>query len=109
VSNAVKFTPYGGLIEVIGGRAANGDFQILVRDNGPGIPREKLDQIFTPFNQVDNRFDRQAGGTGLGLALVRGLAELHGGRAWMESEFGRGCSVFVSLPVRQSGVGAVAA
>ena len=51
-----------------------------------------------PFNQVDNRFDRQAGGTG--LALVRGLVELHGGKAWLESEFGRGCSAFVTLPVR---------
>jgi two-component system, cell cycle sensor histidine kinase PleC len=101
VSNAVKFTPLGGRIEVIAGRAANGDFQIMVRDNGPGIPREKLDMIFTPFNQVDNRFDRQAGGTGLGLALVRGLSELHGGRAWMESEFGRGCSVFVTLPLKK--------
>jgi two-component system cell cycle sensor histidine kinase PleC len=101
VSNAVKFTPLGGRIDVIGGRAANGDFQIMVRDNGPGIPREKLDMIFTPFNQVDNRFDRQAGGTGLGLSLVRGLAELHGGRAWMESEFGRGCSVFVTLPLKR--------
>jgi two-component system cell cycle sensor histidine kinase PleC len=98
VSNAVKFTPLGGRIEVVGGRAANGDFQITVRDNGPGIPRDKLDNIFQPFNQVDNRFDRQAGGTGLGLALVRGLAQLHGGRAWVESEYGRGCSVFVTLP-----------
>jgi two-component system, cell cycle sensor histidine kinase PleC len=103
VSNAVKFTPLGGKIEVIGGRAANGDFQVMVRDNGPGIPREKIDAIFQPFNQVDNRFDRQAGGTGLGLALVRGLAELHGGRAWVESEFGRGCSVFVTLPLEKIG------
>ena len=102
VSNAVKFTPLGGRIEVIASRAANGDFQVMVRDNGPGIPREKLDVIFAPFNQVDNRFDRQAGGTGLGLSLVRGLAELHGGRAWMESEFGRGCSVFVTLPLEQA-------
>ncbi len=102
VSNAVKFTPNGGRIEVIAGRAANGDFQIQVRDNGPGIPRDKLDKVFTPFNQVDNRFDRQAGGTGLGLALVRGLAELHGGRAWMESEFGKGCNVFVTIPVPRS-------
>jgi two-component system cell cycle sensor histidine kinase PleC len=100
VSNAVKFTPNGGRIEVIGERAASGDFQILVRDNGPGIPRDKVDKVFSPFNQVDNRFDRQAGGTGLGLALVRGLAELHGGRAWMESDSGHGCSVFVTIPVR---------
>jgi two-component system cell cycle sensor histidine kinase PleC len=110
VSNAVKFTPVGGRIDVIAGRAANGDFQILVRDNGPGIPDDKLEMIFTPFNQVDNRFDRQAGGTGLGLALVRGLAQLHGGNAWVESEFGRGCSVFVTLPVNQpqAGLSAVA-
>ena len=77
---------------MVGGRAANGGFQIMVRDNGPGIPRDKLDKIFKPFNQVDNRYDRQAGGTGLGLALVRGLAELHGGRAWLESEYGKGCA-----------------
>jgi two-component system cell cycle sensor histidine kinase PleC len=109
VSNAVKFTPQGGRIDVIGGPAANGDFQITVRDNGPGIPPEKVGQIFKPFSQVDNRFDRQAGGTGLGLALVRGLAELHGGRAWMESEFGKGCSVFVSLPAKQPEAGSVAA
>jgi two-component system cell cycle sensor histidine kinase PleC len=100
VSNAVKFTPDGGRIDVIASRGRDGDFLIMVKDNGPGIPREKLDKIFTPFSQVDNRYDRQAGGTGLGLALVRGLAELHGGRAWLESEFGRGCSVFVSLPVK---------
>ncbi len=109
VSNAVKFTPVGGRIEVIGGRAANGDFQIRVRDNGPGIPPDKLDKIFSPFNQVDNRFDRQAGGTGLGLALVRGLVELHGGRAWMESEFGKGCSVFVTLPVKRPDAAVAAA
>jgi two-component system cell cycle sensor histidine kinase PleC len=109
VSNAVKFTPHGGRIEVVGGRAANGDFQIMVRDNGPGIPADKLNAIFAPFSQVDNRFDRQAGGTGLGLALVKGLAELHGGRAWLESEFGRGCSVFVSLPIPRAETGTAAA
>jgi len=98
VSNASKFTPEGGRVAVIASKAPGGQFQIMVEDNGPGIPREKLDRIFTPFNQVDNRYDRQAGGTGLGLALVRGLAELHGGRAWIESEFGKGCKVFVVLP-----------
>ena len=101
VSNAVKFTPVGGHIEVVGGKSRDGDFQITVRDNGPGIPPDKVEMIFSPFNQVDNRFDRQAGGTGLGLALVKGLAELHGGRAWLESEFGKGCSVFVALPVKR--------
>jgi two-component system cell cycle sensor histidine kinase PleC len=100
VSNAVKFTPEGGRIQVLGSAARGGGFQISVQDNGPGIPREKLDRIFTPFNQVDNRYDRQAGGTGLGLALIRGLAELHGGRAWLESEPGRGCCAYVVLPTQ---------
>lgn len=99
VSNAVKFTPVGGHIRVAASRARDGGFQIMVRDDGPGISREKLDKIFAPFSQVDNRYDRQAGGTGLGLALVRGLTELHGGRAWIESEEGAGCTSYVVLPV----------
>jgi two-component system, cell cycle sensor histidine kinase PleC len=100
VSNAVKFTPEGGRIDVVASQAKGGGFQIMVRDNGPGIPHETLANVFTPFSQVDNRYDRQAGGTGLGLALVRGLAELHGGRAWLESEQGAGCSAFIVLPTR---------
>ena len=80
--------------------ARDGGFQIMVRDNGPGIARDQLDKIFTPFSQVDNRYDRQAGGTGLGLALVRGLVELHGGRAWIESDEGAGCTAYVVLPVK---------
>jgi two-component system cell cycle sensor histidine kinase PleC len=98
VSNSVKFTPEGGTIEVTAGKSRSGEFQICCTDNGPGIPREKMDKIFTPFSQVDNRYDRQAGGTGLGLALVRGLAELHGGRAWLESEYGKGCRAYIVLP-----------
>jgi two-component system cell cycle sensor histidine kinase PleC len=98
VSNAVKFTPEGGRIEVVGSKARDGGFQIMVKDNGPGIPHDKLDKIFKPFSQVNNRYDRQGGGTGLGLALIRGLAELHGGRAWIESEYGKGCRAYVVLP-----------
>jgi two-component system cell cycle sensor histidine kinase PleC len=98
VSNSVKFTPPGGRIDVLARANASGDFELLVQDNGPGIPREKVDRIFQPFSQLDNRYDRQAGGTGLGLALVRGLADLHGGRAWIESEEGQGTRVYVVLP-----------
>ncbi len=102
VSNAVKFAPVGGRISVTGSAAPSGGFQICVQDNGPGIPQDKIDKIFLPFSQVNNRYDRQQGGTGLGLALVRGLAELHGGRAWLESKPGEGCSCFVVLPVSGS-------
>lgn len=99
-SNAVKFTQDGGRIEVTATRNIHGDFELVVSDNGPGISREKIDRVFRPFSQVDNRYDRQAGGTGLGLALVRGLCELHGGRAWIESEPGKGTRAIVVLPAK---------
>jgi two-component system cell cycle sensor histidine kinase PleC len=97
-SNAVKFTPRGGAIHVTGLRVADGGYEICVEDNGPGIPAEQLDNVFVPFNQVDNRYGRQAGGTGLGLSLVRGLTNLHGGRAWIESEEGAGVRACVYFP-----------
>ncbi len=100
VANAVKFTQVGGSIEVAAKRNAHGEFELVVADNGPGIPKEKLDRIFKPFSRVDNRYDSEASGTGLGLALVRGLAELHGGRAWIESEQGQGTRAFVALPMK---------
>ena len=102
VSNAVKFTPPEGHIDVIARKAANGGIELTVKDNGPGIPKEKLDHVFEPFAQIDNRYDRQQGGTGLGLALVRNLAELHGGTARIESEAGRGTAVSVVLPAPQA-------
>ena len=102
VSNAVKFTPEGGRIAVVASRARSGEFQLMVEDNGPGISPDKLDKIFKPFSQVDNRYDRAAGGTGLGLSLVRGLTELHGGRAWLESEPGKGSRAYVILPGEQA-------
>src|SRR3984885_5396983 len=98
VSNAVKFTPEGGNIVISGHAISDGGFQFCVEDDGPGIPSAFLDRIFTPFNQIDNRYSRQAGGTGLGLSLVRGLAELHGGRAWIESDVGAGVRAFVYFP-----------
>ena len=98
VSNAIKFTQEGGQIEVTG-RRSNGGFELCVADNGPGIAAEMLDRVFTPFNQIDNRYNRSAGGTGLGLSLVRGLAELHGGKAWIESDLGQGARAYVYFPV----------
>jgi two-component system cell cycle sensor histidine kinase PleC len=98
VSNAVKFTQVGGRIDVHAKRDRNNAFVLTVTDNGPGIPKAKLGRVFMPFSRVDNRYSSEGGGTGLGLALVKGLAELHGGRAWIESEEGKGTRSIVLLP-----------
>jgi len=91
----------GGRKQLAARAEANAQARIAweIRDSGPGVPDEIRDKIFTPFSQVDNRYDRQAGGTGLGLALVQGLAHLHGGRTWIESEEGVGTTVFVYFPL----------
>jgi two-component system cell cycle sensor histidine kinase PleC len=97
-SNAIKFTPEGGEITFGCCLAAEGGITVIVQDNGPGIAAEKLARVFQPFSQIDNRYDREAGGTGLGLALVKGLAELHGGRIWIESEPGQGVKACIYFP-----------
>jgi two-component system cell cycle sensor histidine kinase PleC len=99
LSNAVKFTPQGGHIAVVCRAADEGGTIVSVTDSGSGIPADKLAMLFKPFTQVDNRFDHAQGGTGLGLALVQGLARLHGGRAWIESSEGHGTSAFVYFPL----------
>ena len=102
LSNAVKFTPLGGKI-TISCRPWQDGVQFCVADNGQGIPADKLSHVFEPFSQIDNRFDREAGGTGLGLALVQGLARLHGGRTWLESPASGGTNAFIYLPARSEG------
>ncbi|HVP83186.1 MAG TPA: ATP-binding protein [Rhizomicrobium sp.] len=99
LSNANKFTQEDGHIILSCARVQEGGMLVSIEDNGIGIPSTKLGGIFEPFAQADNRYDRAAGGTGLGLALVRGLTELHGGRAWIESAEGVGTRVFVYFPL----------
>ena len=107
-TNAVKFTQEGGEIVISGRRMADGGFELCVADNGPGISPALLDRIFTPFNQIDNRYNRQAGGTGLGLSLVRGLAELHGGTRLDRNRDRRGRAGLCYISARQDRCRAVA-
>jgi signal transduction histidine kinase len=102
LSNAVKFTPPGGDVE-LSARCDEeaGLVQLAVRDSGPGIAAEDLPKLFQPFTQLDTRLSREHAGTGLGLALVRSLTELHGGRVEVASEPGKGSLFAVTLPWRR--------
>jgi two-component system sensor histidine kinase VicK len=76
---------------------------IVVKDQGRGIPADKLEMVFERFQQVDASDCRQKGGTGLGLAICRSIVQQHGGRIWVESILGEGSTFFLSLPVIREG------
>jgi signal transduction histidine kinase len=105
LDNAVKFTPQGGSfgIEVLGD-ASEKQVRIIVWDTGIGIKEEDIPRLFQPFVQLDARLARQYNGTGLGLALVRRLTELHGGSIAVESTFGSGSRFTVTLPWLEEGL-----
>lgn len=99
LSNAIKFTPKGGVM-VRGRPSITGGVSVTVADTGPGIPPEYLPKLGRPFEQVEiaGAEATKQGGTGLGLALTRALAEMHGGSLHIESELGRGTMVTIALP-----------
>lgn len=99
IGNALKFTEEGGTITV-STHVHGGKFEISVKDTGIGIPKDKLPILFRRFQQVDASTTRKYGGTGLGLALVKQFAELHGGSVAVESEYGSGSCFTVTLPRR---------
>jgi len=101
LNNGVKFTPEGGTVglEVVGD-AERGVVHFTVWDTGVGMSEEDLGRLFQPFVQLDSGLARSYGGTGLGLALVHQLTDLHGGGVSVESEVGQGSRFTVSLPWR---------
>ncbi len=103
LTNATKFTEQGEVVLTVRSTSsslsrgqgpaapeATMELEIAVRDTGIGIPRDRLDRLFTAFGQVDASTTRHFGGTGLGLAISKQLVELMGGRIWVESEAGKG-------------------
>jgi signal transduction histidine kinase len=98
LSNASKFTPDGGKIKIKASRKDN-FCQLTVSDNGIGIKKEELKQIFEPFYQADNLMTRERRGTGLGLTLVKEIVEMHGGQIWVENEYGKGSNFIFTLPL----------
>lgn len=97
--NASKFTPAGGETAVSVAKEG-GWVEVRIRDTGIGIEEDRLDQMFEPFVQADDGLARTRGGLGLGLSLVKGLVELHGGRVSARSGgAGEGTEVLVTLPL----------
>jgi cell cycle sensor histidine kinase DivJ len=96
LSNGVKYTPPGGEVRV-SARGGHG-IEITVRDTGTGISKADLERLGKPFEQVENAEVRAKEGTGLGLALVKSLAQMHGGEAVLASALGEGTTVTVRLP-----------
>lgn len=78
---------------------SDSEILIAIKDQGRGIPPDKLEIIFERFQQVDASDSRQKGGTGLGLAICRSIVQQHGGRIWVESILGQGSTFFLTLPI----------
>jgi PAS domain S-box-containing protein len=99
LSNALKFTDPGGHVRIEAAPEGETRFRLTVTDDGIGIRAEDLGRLFTEFEQLDTGTARRFGGTGLGLALTRNLVSIHGGEIEVESEFGKGSSFIVRLPL----------
>jgi PAS domain S-box-containing protein len=103
LSNAVRFTSVGDVsVNITRAENDEGDAFVLfsVWDTGIGIPADKVGRLFQSFSQVDASTTRKFGGTGLGLAISRKLAELMGGKIWVESEEGKGSGFHVAVPLK---------
>jgi signal transduction histidine kinase len=103
LSNAVKFTQPSGRVVVDCSRGEHGDLLISVRDTGVGIPREQLEKVLEPFEQVEDHLTRRNEGTGLGLPIAKALIELHGGELSLESEINVGTTAELRLPCERVG------
>lgn len=95
--NAAQHTSPGGKIN-LGWREKNGSVEVWVADDGEGIPPDDIAHIFEPFYRGDRSRSRRRGGTGLGLALVKNIAESHGGKVRVESEEGKGSRFTIAVP-----------
>ncbi len=99
MSNAIKYTPDGGLIDIKIRSRGRSYVSVIISDNGIGIPAEDVSHLFERFYRVEKSRNQDAGGTGLGLAIAKEIVEAHGGRIGVESELGHGTKVEIELPV----------
>ncbi|MEX2128464.1 MAG: HAMP domain-containing sensor histidine kinase [Xanthobacteraceae bacterium] len=98
LSNAIKFTPQGGEVWLKAGWTASGGQYLSVRDTGAGIPEEEIPIVLSPFGQGSNAIKTAEQGAGLGLPIVKGLIDLHGGSFTLRSKLREGTEVIVTFP-----------
>lgn len=98
LSNAIKFSPSGGVVKLTVDKLED-HLRFTVSDNGPGIAEEQKSKLFGKFQQLDSSDSRPKGGSGLGLAVTKAIAEQHGGTVGIDSEFGKGSSFWIELPL----------
>lgn len=99
IDNALRYTPAGGTIKIGASYTTPGWVTVSVADSGGGIAPEELPYVFDHFYKADRSRHRGHGGAGIGLAMVKQLVELHGGKVWVESQKGKGSTFFFTLPV----------
>ncbi len=103
LTNAIKFTPEGGRVEISVVHDVDGSLSLQVSDSGVGMKPEDIPRALEPFRQVDNDLTRSQHGTGLGLTLTKRLIELHQGRMWIDSKIGIGTRVTLWFPPARVG------
>jgi two-component system, cell cycle sensor histidine kinase PleC len=101
LTNAVKFSPAGSRIHMVAEYLSDGSFLVGVHDEGPGIAPEELERVLETFGQGTEGIARPSSGTGLGLTIVKGLAEAHGGAFVLESDVGEGTRAHVTFPAER--------
>jgi signal transduction histidine kinase/HAMP domain-containing protein len=101
VENAIKYAPKGGVI-AISGRVEENRIVVSVRDHGIGIAPEHQDKLFERFYRIQNANGQSVPGTGLGLFIVKGHIEAHGGEVWLESQPDQGSAFYFSLPLSKT-------
>jgi two-component system, cell cycle sensor histidine kinase PleC len=101
LNNGIKFTPNGGWVTMFAQATTHGTVEFLVKDNGPGIPGDEVAQSLAAFSRGSLATKKAIDGAGLGLSIVKGIMELHGGTIEIKSEMGRGTEVVCTFPAKR--------
>ncbi len=100
ITNAIKYTPSGGKVDIKVIPSGKKEFTLSVADNGYGIPKASQEKIFTKLYRAENVMAKEITGTGLGLYMVKSIVEKLQGKIWFESEVDKGTTFFVSFPIK---------